>query len=248
MKPNVARVDMARQAARLALLGALIATPAAAGDRALIDFIGYSEDGRYFAFEEFGVQDGSGFPYSNIYVVDLPADKWVSGTPVRVVLENDAAGQSAARAEALEQATPTLDELAISAPVDLVALNGDGEPGDGLSLEFGAVGYMPGELRSTHTLSLEIFDASSAEDCATFLGEDPKGYSLLLEGEGVSRELHRDTGMLPRSRGCPTTYRIYAVAARPETGSLKDAVAIVSVYPFGFEGPDRRFIAVPLGE
>jgi hypothetical protein len=25
-------------------------------------------------------------------------------------------------------------------------------------------------------------------------------------------------------------------------------VAIVAVYPGGFEGPDRRFIAVPLGD
>ena len=53
-----------------------------AGDRALIDLIGYSEDGRIFAFEEFGIQDGSGFPYSNIYVVDLPADKWAYGIAV----------------------------------------------------------------------------------------------------------------------------------------------------------------------
>jgi hypothetical protein len=29
--------------------------------------------------------------------------------------------------------------------------------------------------------------------------------------------------------------------------SIADAVAIISVYPGGFEGPDRRFLAVPLG-
>jgi len=247
MKPNAAPAGMARLGASLALASALAASPAAAGDRALIDFIGYSEDGRYFAFEEFGIQDGSGFAYSSVYVVDLPADKWVSGTPVRVVLEDDAAGPAAARTEAREQAAATLDKLEISAPVHLIALNGDGEPGDGLSLEFGAVGYGPGELQSAHTLSLEIFDATSPEDCMSFLGEAPKGYALLLEGEGGSRQLHRDAGMLPRSRGCPVTYRIYGVVARPDTGSLDDAVAIVSVYPFGFEGPDRRFIAVPLG-
>ena len=74
------------------------------------------------------------------------------------------------------------------------------------------------------------------------------GTGLLLEDDGALRELHRDTGQLPESRGCPTTYRIYGVLARPDTGTLDDAVAIVSVYPFGFEGPDRRFLAVPLGE
>ena len=42
---------------RLAASGALcvlMAEPALAGDRALIDFIGYSEDGRYFASWETG--------------------------------------------------------------------------------------------------------------------------------------------------------------------------------------------------
>lgn len=248
MRRNEAKTDTARPGARLIACVALMAAPAVAGDRALIDFVGYSEDGRYFAFEEFGIQDGSGFPYSSIYVVDLPADKWLPGTPVRVVMENEAASQAAARAEALEQAAATLDELAITAPADLIALNGDGEPGDGLSLDFGAVGYLPGDLNGRYTLSLEIFDAASPEDCVTFLGEEPKGYALLLEGEGESRELHRDAGMLPRSRGCPMTYRIYGVAARPQSASLTGAVAIVAVYPFGFEGPDRRFLAVPLGE
>jgi fructose-bisphosphate aldolase class II len=41
------------------------------GDRALIDLIGYSHDLRYLAFEEYGVSDGIGVAYSNIYIVDL---------------------------------------------------------------------------------------------------------------------------------------------------------------------------------
>ena len=63
--------------------------PAVAGDRALIDYVGFSADFRYFAFEEFGIQDGSGFAYSNIFVVDLATDSWVVGTPVRVQAESE---------------------------------------------------------------------------------------------------------------------------------------------------------------
>ena len=249
MQPSAAKADTARPGASLALLlGMLMATPAAAGDRALIDFIGYSDDGRYFAFEEYGIGDGSGFPYSSIYVVDLPADKWLPGSPFRVQLDDEVASLAAARAEAREQAQDKLDALKIAAPVHLIALNGDGEPGDGLSLGFGAVGYGPGELQSSYELSLEIFDSGSPEDCIGFIGEAPKGYALRLEGEGESREVHRDGAMLPKSRGCPLTYRIYGVAARPDTGTLDGAVAIISVYPFGFEGPDRRFLAVPLDQ
>lgn len=249
MKPNAVIAGMARLAASLLLVAALLLpTAAAAGDRALAEFIGYSEDGRYFAFEEYGVQDGSGFPYANIYFIDLPADAWVPGTPVRVRLDSEEADLAAARTEAREQASGQLAALGIDHPAHLIALNGDGEPGDGQTLDFGAVGYLPGDLQHERRLSLEIFEAPSPEDCTTYLGEEAKGYALLLEGDGGVRELHRDTGQLPQSRGCPTTYRIYGVVARPDTGTLDDAVAIVSVYPFGFEGPDRRFLAVPLGE
>jgi predicted secreted protein len=248
MTQSAGQAGTARLAASLLLVAALLPTAAAGGDRALADFIGYSNDGRYFAFEEYGIQDGSGFPYANIYFIDLPADAWLPGTPVRVRIEGEGADLPAAREEAREQAADRLESLGIATPAHLIALNGDGEPGDGLSLVFGAVGYMPGELQDERRLSLEIFDAPSPHDCTTFLGEEAKGYALLLENDGAVRELHRDTGKLPESRGCPTTYRIYGVITPHDSGSLDDAVAIVSVYPFGFEGPDRRFLAVPLGE
>lgn len=248
MTPNAGIAGTARLAASLLLAAALLPATATAGDRALAEFIGYSGDGRYFAFEEYGIQDGSGFPYANIYVIDLPADSWVSGTPVRVRLDSEGADLAAARAAAREQAAGRLKSLDINVAAHLIALNGDGEPGDKLTLEFGAVSYVGSDPQTPWTLQLEIFDSQSPEDCVTFLGEEAKGYALLLQGDGVTRELHRDGDTLPRSRGCPTTYRVYGVVARPDSGTLDGAVAIVSVYPFGFEGPDRRFLAVPLGQ
>jgi predicted secreted protein len=248
MRLNVVIGGMARLAASAALLAGLAAAPALAGDRALFEIVGYSGDGRHFAFEEYGIQDGSGFPYANVYVIDLDADRWVSGTPIRVLLRNEEAALHAAREQARQQAAPKLAALSIVEPGHLIALNGDGEPGDGLRLEFGAVGYVAGELHSQHALSLEIFDAATPDDCALFLGEEAKGFALHLSGDDGTRELHRDTGTLPRSRGCATAYRIYGVVARPDSGTIAGGVAIVSNYPFGFEGPDRRFLAVPLGK
>ena len=67
MKRNVVPAGLARLAASLIALLAL-ALPAAAADRALINMLGYSEDGAYFAFEQFGVQDGSGFPFADIFM------------------------------------------------------------------------------------------------------------------------------------------------------------------------------------
>lgn len=244
MKPNVAPVDTARLAASLGLAAALMVTPVTAGDRALLDFIGYSEDGRYFAFEEFGVQDGSGFPFSTVYVIDLPADKWVAGSPYRVVLESEVATAAAARDAARELAAPKLDALDVSVPAELVALNGDGETaGEAHSLHFGDPGYGLDDPRDVRTLVLETFPANSPEPCATYSGERALGYALLLDGI----ELHRDI-TLPQSRGCPLDYRIYGVVMPADWSGLTAGVAVIAVYPFGFEGPDRRFVVVPLDQ
>ena len=63
---------LTRKHPALAVFAILLAnTPAVAGDRAMIDFIGYSQDMRYFAYEEYGVSDGVGLAYSTIYIVDL---------------------------------------------------------------------------------------------------------------------------------------------------------------------------------
>src|SRR3569833_2885359 len=84
MKRNVVLQALARLAVSLAVAIALSASPALAGDRANLNILGYSEDGRYFAFEEYGVHDGAGGNYSSIYVIDLPADKWTYGLPFTV--------------------------------------------------------------------------------------------------------------------------------------------------------------------
>jgi predicted secreted protein len=245
MRPNVVTRVTARLAA--SLLAIALAGPAVAGDRALIDFLGFSDDGQYFAFEEFGEQDGSGFPYSNIYVLDVGADKWVSGTPVRVLLEDETASEKEARQQAAEQAAPTLGKFGIDGNLDLIAVNADGEMGDGSFITFGLPGYFPNNVQGAYTLTLSPFFAESPADCEGLIGEKAKGIILTLSGgpEG-EREIYRDKTVLPESRGCPSVYRIYAIVAPPYTTPPGGHVAIIATYPFGFEGPDRRFIAIPL--
>ena len=69
----------------LALSAGLSLAPltALAGESAQFNALGFSDDGRYFAFEQFGIQDGSGFPYSDIFLIDLDTDSFAGGTPVR---------------------------------------------------------------------------------------------------------------------------------------------------------------------
>ncbi|ODT65656.1 MAG: hypothetical protein ABS75_30595 [Pelagibacterium sp. SCN 63-23] len=237
------------RAARGLLTTALVlaAAPTLAGDRALLDLVGFSQDFRYFAFEEFGIQDGSGFAYANLYIVDLSTDSWVVGTPIRVRADDEERSLGAVRAEALSQAQSHIDDFRIEVPADLLALNGDGAPAsDGKKLAFGFPTYLPGALSGDYALSLATFDTKAASPCAEWFGSAPKGYALTIADNGTKRLVHRDAG-LPRSRGCPSDYRIHGVVAPFGSASLSNAVAIISVYPGGFEGPDRRFLAVPLG-
>jgi predicted secreted protein len=247
MKRIVVQAAMVRPAASSLLLAvAMAATPVLAGDRALIDYIGYSEDGRYFAFEEYGVQDGSGFAYSTIYVIDLPADKWVTGAPYRAVLENEELDVGDARDAAFELAEAKLDELGIDDDAFVVALNGDGDArtGDGTAIDFGQPGFGMDPVATSQTLTLGVFPRAPGEDCA-IIENKTFGFSLALDGT----EIYADADPLPKSRGCAMGYRIHAVV-RPAEWSMATGgtVAIVSAYPFGFEGPNRRFIAVPLGQ
>ncbi len=246
MKPNAAWAGMARLgASALAILA--LASPALAGDRALIDIIGYSESGQYFAFEEFGVQDGSGFAYSSIYIIDLHTDSWVVGSPFREQADDEGVSLSQIRAEVQLQAAADLAGFGIDVPAEYAALIGDGAPGtDGQTLRFGSPGYEPGNVSGDYELRLTTFATTAAAPCAEWFSVDPKGYQLVVADGDSERLIHRD-GALPRSRGCPVTYRLYGVTLPFNAGSASDAVALISVYPGGFEGPNRRFIAVPLG-
>ena len=69
-----------------AIAMSLASTAAHAGEFAEFRPIGFSADGKVFAFEEFGVQDGSGFAFANRFFIDTTDDSFLPGSTVRVVL------------------------------------------------------------------------------------------------------------------------------------------------------------------
>jgi predicted secreted protein len=242
----VGKAGLALPGWALSLIVTLAPGIAGAAESAHFNALGYSGDNRYFAFEQFGTQDGSGFPYSDIFLIDLDSDSFVGGTPIRVRIDDDTANLSAARQEAFAKAGEALNAHGILNPAVPIALRGDGEfDDDGLALSYG----IPLGLAGTHgryDLSLEIFKAPSAMDCQYFEGE-PMGYALLREIDGEITEIHRDT-RVPSSRLCVVTYKFYGVFLPFGTFDNSSAVAVLSVWSHGFEGPDRRFIALPVGD
>lgn len=234
------------------IFGLLIVTfltvgSAIAADRAEFDLIGYSPDGRYFAFEEYGIQDGSGFSYSAIFILDVANDQWVGGAPHRFVADEENVPISAARMAARDMAQSAFEDFDISQPARLLALTGDGElEPDALVMEFGMPGFEgPSAFLPTHALSMGIYPAPSGSACEDYMGEPANGLKLILTYDGVAKTLMEDE-RIPTSRGCPKTYRPTAIVVPFGAYDFAHGVAIISVWKFGFEGLDRRFIAVPL--
>lgn len=224
-----------------------MAVPAFAGDSAQFDAIGYSQDGRYFAFEQFGIQDGSGFAYAEIFLIDLSIDSFVGGAPFDVRIDTEMAPVADARAQAHAEAAKALAEFGISRPAVPLALRGDGELGDdGLSISYGIPSYGLAEISGEYTLNLEIFKAPSSQDCEFFEGT-PMGVAVMRQADGITQEIYRDTSV-PASRHCVITYKFYGIFNPFDSWDNASSVAVLSVWSHGFEGPDRRFIALPVGD
>src|SRR5690606_37799145 len=130
-----------------------------------------------------------------------------------------------------------LDEFNTDVPVEIAAMIGDGVPhSDARTLSFGAPGYLPGSVSGDYAFRIETFPTKATSPCAERFAAQPLGYELTISDSGTTRLVHRDEN-LPRSRGCPTDYRIHSVVMPYEGTTLSHAVAIISVYPGGFEGP-----------
>jgi predicted secreted protein len=226
--------------ALLAFLG--LALPALAGDYADRTIIGFSADGAYFAFSEQGVGDGSGFPYANIYVVDVEKDAWVEGTPIRAVVEEEGDDPSAALTQAMHEARPILDRLRTYSKGNHVVDNPATElSSDPYSVRFRTNSWFNMAERAW-SLKLSRIPMPDAKGCENY--DDVAGFRLeLTDPDGRTRALHEDIS-LPASRTCARDYAISDVVVLPADQGPPSMAVILSLIRQGFEGPDRRFLAV----
>ncbi len=213
-----------------------------AADMAEYNVLGYSQDGRFFAFEQFGIQDGSGFAYADIFIIDVQDDRWVGGSPFRVQADDEVVPLLAIRAEALADASPQLNSRAITVPARVLAATTPMEVGD----QEDELTFYRRPIRNPidppATLVVETFPLASPRDCYGMV--ETAGFAVKLQVLGYPQQvIHRDT-RLPSSRACPADYGVAAIVV-PFDGAPGRAVALVSMYQLGFEGLDRRFLAIP---
>lgn len=213
--------------------------------------LGFSPDGRYFAFMQWGVSDGLGAPYGDVFILEVAENSWVGGSPIRFAITDEAEVNQIwetednpalwAHDQVLEQAEPHLQALHISqndpgilllrrtiydrsAPADLVRFS-----------------VFPTSIQD-HTLRLSQRQVSS--DC-DYQNRSPRIFTLVLEADGAPPRTLQADSQLPESRGCALGYRIHDVILhRP---SFDDPAALVVIIAYslpGFEGDDVRFLAV----
>lgn len=215
---------------------------ALAGDFAKREIHGFSLDGGLFAFEEYGVQDGSGFSYSNIYVVDTATDQWTAGSPYRVRLDDETKTVFDAREEARILAGTVMKSF--EARGNVVATNRATELGIDDKRMIANPRLVVPPIDDAIEFRLEEISFSGTRTCEAFGAT--KGFRLLKIGTRDGYEtiiLHEDAA-IPESRNCPLRYSLADMVTYYPQGQSPTFAVLIRMQTVGFEGPDGRYLAV----
>ncbi|MES0098956.1 DUF2259 domain-containing protein [Mesorhizobium sp. M0019] len=249
--------------AAVATLAVVLASAAQAGDAAARRVIGFSPDGNYFAFEQYGTLDAgaSDSGWSEIDIIDTRTDEFVGGKPIVIAdeTEDSTLTLAQARAQAAELAAPLLAKYAIAPRGERTALDRFTFPDDMVAyndiarLEQVSQKWLSPAYDELGTIQLEQIRADSTADCsasfdATQQGETTGkalGFRLTLQGrDGKPIKLLHEDKAVPGSRNCPTSYSLSESYAFTPDGKPGVLAVLVQRFSQGFEGRDRRFIAV----
>ncbi|MER8946377.1 DUF2259 domain-containing protein [Mesorhizobium sp. M0185] len=249
--------------AAVATLAVVLASAAQAGDAAARHVIGFSPDGNYFAFEQYGTLDAgaSDSGWSEIDIIDTRTDEFVGGKPIVIAdeTEDSTLTLAQARAQAAELAAPLLATYAIAPRGERTALDRFTFPDDMVAyndiarLEQVSQKWLSPAYDELGTIQLEQIRADSTADCsasfdATQQGETTGkalGFRLTLQGQdGKPIKLLHEDKAVPGSRNCPTSYSLSESYAFTPDGKPGVLAVLVQRFSQGFEGRDRRFIAV----
>ncbi|MBL4645390.1 MAG: DUF2259 domain-containing protein [Rhizobiales bacterium] len=218
------------------------ASNAYAGTLSKLGETGFSPDGAYFSFEQYGIEDGSGFPFSNITIIDVLADKWVENSPFEVKIEDTAEPIFAARQKVQAQIAGIIQKLGISSNNgDTVAYNPISQLGGKpdwmqfLPFSWGTGGHQSIEI------NLETYPLTSRDDCDVF--GPTYGFRLVMIRGSATQTLYQDSE-IPKSRFCPQSYQLDRIEAFVTPDKRLVLAIIVRVYTPGFEGQDASYLAV----
>ncbi|RFB95682.1 hypothetical protein B5K11_12340 [Rhizobium leguminosarum bv. trifolii] len=216
-----------------------------AGDIANIQPIGFSADGKVFGFQEFGIKEEGGAPYSNTYFIDTENGQYLEGTPFRTEVTEKDANLAKARRQNLTTARSQMDQYdLLTNPGLIAAFNPPTELGSPSKTIRYTTLATDGPPKSPYTLSLSEMPVATPKDCAA-VDKRVLGFSLqMIEKQGApNRQAARQATAIPAERACSVEYRIGgAVVYQPEAG---DQVHIALILAFDADR-NGRWIAVPV--
>jgi predicted secreted protein len=208
----------------------LFAVVARAGDAANLEFIGFSKDGRFLAFEQYGIQDGSGFAYGSVTVVDTAKNVQVAQVSRTIERENSTVAQARAAVNA----------SGVTRPYSIVAGNQGrfiGIAAQAPNIQGQRSQFIYGGRTHELELNSEFVDVDE-KVCPDKIQARLELKLTVSNVAGKPRTLQKD-GTLPASRACARAYEMKSAHLLGNT-----LVVFVVVHLPGFEGSDLRWMAI----
>ena len=204
---------------------------------------GFNSTGTVFVFEQYGVQDGSGFPYSEIYQLSTTSSAPIF-TPVKRIIQDESRPVGYARRRA-RRATIFFDGfLDMGTHVFHHALNET--PNTVTEARFSEIyATTIGNTGANYKVSVSQ-QVSPTPACADWTQGNEKTFQVTLENLTSNTTSTLWSSAFPGNfynYVCPTEYSLADVVLYQRASTKKIAV-LVSVLVVGFEGPDRKFVAV----
>ncbi|BBF91885.1 DUF2259 domain-containing protein [Blastochloris tepida] len=207
------------------------------GDEAELLVLGFSADGRYFAYAQSGREPDTWFPYASVHAIDVTSDKWLPDSPISIVLRDREKTPRDARREIGESAEKRWGKLGLDTPGVTLLERQPGEPidrGDEVMVTIPAIG--PAKVRLTPKLL-------PAEGCEGFAGESVGLVVDLLKLDGSRIRRLQEDSRIPSGRGCPIGYAIAEVVVLDRKTKPPVLAVVFAVFKVGLTGIDRRYLA-----
>ncbi|MEM8750080.1 MAG: DUF2259 domain-containing protein [Pseudomonadota bacterium] len=246
-----------------ALSLALISSPSDAAQADKLKVLGFFQDGKYFAWQSYGVGDGAGIPYGRLEIINVSDDSWAKGSPFKTSFTEEDVNESQELSPRLwlareekraldalnEMAAPTLQELGDVADYTIRFHMPAFQMGTiPKTARFSMVGYRlnynSNSNTKAHRLELDEMQLPTGSDCSHDEGNQTGMKLSLIDEKAETTTVLTEDKRVPKSRYCPLGYQIEKVVSHNNTDGSTSLAVILRYTTRGFEGADGRLMAI----
>lgn len=227
----------------VSFLSLLTFATAMAGQSSHTRPIGFSKDGKYFAFIEYTMQDGSGFTDASVKFLNIAKNDYAEKAVV-VEDRNEMANLIKTREKALVKAQPILTKLGIVKNnfdflVSRLITDMDVTKSNDLQKKATFSTYHTLMSPSSYEVSLDL-KLGKHELCYDEV--EAKMLKVSLKKENGKAVVLQEDKELPKSRGCAYDYSIQDIIVKED--SRTEVVVLITVMQKDMEGPSSKVIAI----